>query len=162
MYKTQTHTDPQENYQALYAATSSHMESEPDLIANLANISAFLYTSLPDINWAGFYVLKGGELVLGPFGGKPACTRIAMGRGVCGTAATDRRVIVVPDVDAFEGHIACDCQTKSEIVLPLYINGEVFGVLDIDSPVLDRFSELDVDYLTKIAECISNHLHKLN
>ena len=162
MFEVKTHQDVQENYQALYTAIQAHLEGETDLVANLANISAFLFSSLAGLNWAGFYIMKNGGLVLGPFCGKPACTRIALGSGVCGTAAVERRVIVVPDVHAFEGHIACDGDTKSEIVLPLYKGGEVFGVLDIDSPILDRFSELDEDYLTKIVACISGALDKLS
>ena len=158
MYQVNTHFDPNENYQTLYTAISAHLDDEPDLIANLANIAAFLFSTLPDLNWAGFYIVRDGELVLGPFVGKPACTRIKLGEGVCGTAAAERRVINVPDVHAFEGHIACDCASNSEIVLPLYRDGDVFGVLDIDSPVLQRFTELDEDYLIKIAIRISDWL----
>jgi len=162
MLEVRTHTDIHENYQALHAAVHAHLYDESDLIANLANISAFIYAGLTDINWAGFYILKGGVLVLGPFIGKPACTRIALDSGVCGMAAREARVIVVSDVHAFDGHIACDGNTNSEIVLPLYKNGEVFGVLDVDSPVFDRFSEVDADYLTKITECISEFLDEAN
>ena len=162
MYNINASKDIQENYQALYMAISAHMEDEGDVVANLANISAFLYQYLPDVNWAGFYLLKGGELVLGPFAGKPACTRIALGRGVCGVAARDGRVIVVPDVHVFDGHIACDGETNSEIVLPIYKGDAVFGVLDIDSPVLNRFDEIDEDYLRKIADIISKFLEDTN
>lgn len=161
MFEVKKHAEKSENYQALYAAVCAHLEDERDLVANLANIAAFIYHSLEGVNWAGFYILKEGELVLGPFNGKPACTRIPLGRGVCGAAAAQRRVFVVPDVEAFDGHIVCDGDTKSEIVLPLYKNGTIFGVLDIDSPVLARFSEIDEEYLTKIAQCISDFLDKL-
>ena len=160
MFEINSHKDLQENYQALHAAIASHMEDEDDLIANLANIASFIYWTLKDVNWAGFYFMKGEELVLGPFCGKPACTRIAVGKGVCGTAAYKECVIVVPDVNDFDGHIACDGETKSEIVLPIFKNGKVFGVLDIDSPVINRFSKLDADYLTKIAECINSFINK--
>jgi GAF domain-containing protein len=160
MYKVHNHDDAQQNYEVLYAAVCAHLEDEDDLIANLANIAAFIYHSLDKLNWAGFYLMKGGQLVLGPFVGKPACTRIDLDKGVCGGAATEKRVIVVPDVHKFPGHIACDGDTNSEIVLPLYKNGEVFGVLDIDSPVFDRFGAIDEEWLTKIAGAISNFLDK--
>ena len=161
MYEIHNSDDIRENYEALYTAVCTHLEDEDDLVANLANIAAFIYHSLTGLNWAGFYVMKGGQLVLGPFVGKPACTRIALDKGVCGAAATQRQVLVVPDVHQFPGHIACDGDTNSEIVLPLYKNGEVFGVLDIDSPVLDRFGAIDEEWLTKIAGEISRFLDKM-
>lgn len=162
MYEIKTREDAQDNYEALFSAIRAHLEDENDLIANLANISAFIYHSLEGLNWAGFYIMRDEALVLGPFIGKPACTRIALDKGVCGAAATQRKILVVPDVHQFPGHIACDGDTNSEIVLPLYKNGEVFGVLDIDSPLLNRFTDIDEEYLTKIAECISGYLDKLN
>jgi len=110
---------------------------------NLANAAALLYNSLPDLNWAGFYIFEGGALLLGPFVGKPACVRIEIGRGVCGEAAERRETIVVPDVHEFPGHIACDADSRSEIVIPLTVGDSLFGVLDIDSPLKDRFSEED-------------------
>ena len=116
---------------------------ETDLIANAANAAAAMWQYLPEINWAGFYFLKGDVLVLGPFAGKPACVRIPLGQGVCGTAAASRATIVVPDVHAFPGHIACDSASNSEIVVPLIHHGVVIGVLDIDSPRLDRFQQDD-------------------
>ncbi|MCL5255098.1 MAG: GAF domain-containing protein [Gammaproteobacteria bacterium] len=116
---------------------------EPDLIANLANISAFLYDQLADLNWLGFYLSQGDELVLGPFQGKVACVRIPFGKGVCGTAASSREVQRVADVHAFAGHIACDSASNSEIVLPVIVNDRVVAVLDIDSPSLNRFSAED-------------------
>ena len=158
MFEIKNHSDVRDNYEALCAAIASHLEDECDLIANLANISAFIYTSLPNLNWAGFYLLKDDTLVLGPFVGKPACTRIPLGKGVCGTAAVTGKTIVVPDVHAFDGHIACDGETNSEIVLPLFRDGKVFGVLDIDSPILSRFNEIDEEYLGNIAVHISKFL----
>lgn len=119
------------------------LRNETDLIANAANTVAHLFHAVPDINWVGFYLLKGGELVLGPFQGRPACTRIPIGKGVCGTAAQGRKTLVVSDVNAFPGHIACDMASRSEIVVPLLNWGKLLGVLDVDSASLDRFSEED-------------------
>ena len=116
---------------------------EPDLIANAANMAALVYHGLPELNWAGFYFARDGELVLGPFQGKPACVRIAWGEGVCGSAAARGRAIVVPDVDEFPGHIACDAASRSELVVPLVAAGRVVGVLDLDSPRPARFDEED-------------------
>ena len=119
------------------------LEGERDLIANAANLSALIYRRVPRLNWAGFYLMKEGGLVLGPFQGKPACRRIALGRGVCGTAAETRTTQVVPDVHAFPGHIACDAASRSEIVVPLVVEGKLLGVLDVDSPDPARFEEAD-------------------
>lgn len=116
---------------------------EHDLIANAANMAALLFQTLPDVNWAGFYFMTDGELVLGPFQGRVACVRIPLGRGVCGTAALQRETILVPDVHLFPGHIACDAASRSEIVVPLIQDGRLLGVLDIDSPVASRFSDAD-------------------
>lgn len=134
--------------EALYARILEQLEALLDgalpPVSNLANASALLFQALPGLNWAGFYLMRGGELVLGPFQGKPACTRIALVRGVCGAAARENRVQNVPDVHAFPGHIACDGASKSEIVLPLHdANGGVAGVLDIDSPLPARFDSAD-------------------
>ncbi|HDM8155525.1 TPA: GAF domain-containing protein [Vibrio harveyi] len=137
-----------EQYQRLTKQAVALIESEKDYIANLANISSLLFMELEDLNWTGFYLTKGDELVLGPFQGKPACVRIPMGRGVCGTAAQTNSVQRVYDVHAFEGHIACDAASNSEIVIPFTINGEVAGVLDIDSPNIGRFNEIDEEGLT--------------
>ena len=115
------------------------LENENDLIANAANVSAFLYENIPNLNWVGFYFLKGDELVLGPFQGKIACTRIKLGRGVCGTAFLEKKILNVPDVHLFEGHIACDSASRSELVVPLYKGSLGIGVLDVDSPILNRF-----------------------
>ncbi len=116
---------------------------ERDATANSANLAALVFHTLPELNWAGFYWLKGGVLVLGPFQGKPACVRIALGKGVCGTAARERRTIVVPDVNAFPGHIACDAASRSELVVPIIQGDRVLGVLDLDSPRLARFDAED-------------------
>jgi len=122
-----------------------------DRIANAANLSALLYLSLPDINWAGFYFLRDGQLVLGPFQGKPACVSIPLGKGVCGTAAASRETLRVADVHAFSGHIACDADSRSEIVVPLIRDDQVLGVLDIDSPKPGRFSEQDQNLIEELA-----------
>lgn len=114
---------------------------EKDLIALLSNLSAFINESIDNINWAGFYIYKERELVLGPFQGKIACTRIKPGKGVCGTAYINKETIIVKDVNKFEGHIVCDSASKSEIVVPIIVNNEVWGVIDVDSPILDRFKD---------------------
>ncbi len=132
-----------EFYQELRAQLASLLEGERDAIANAANTAALIYQSLPDVNWAGFYLLQGRELVLGPFQGKPACVRIPLGKGVCGTAAERRESVVVPDVNAFPGHIACDTASRSELVVPLIKGGALIGVLDLDSPLPGRFDEAD-------------------
>ena len=138
---------PEENtmtdYTLLCEQMKSLLEGEGHWLPSLANASALLYETLPELNWAGFYLMEGGSLLLGPFQGKSACIRIPLGRGVCGTAAAEDRTQLVPDVHAFPGHIACDCASNSEIVVPLHRDGRVIGVLDIDSPVYDRFSEAD-------------------
>src|SRR5437868_8352207 len=121
-----------ELYPQLAQELQALIAGEPDFIANLANASALLFDSMPDLNWAGFYLLKGGELVVGPFQGKPACVRIAMGKGVCGTAAAQRTTTIVKNVHEFPGHIACDAASNSEIVVPMIRSGELLGVLDID------------------------------
>lgn len=132
-----------EIYEELARQTRGLLEGERDLVANAANVAALIWQIVPDLNWAGFYLMKGGELVLGPFQGKPACVRIAVGKGVCGTAAAKRETVVVEDVHAFPGHIACDSASNSEIVLPLIKDGVVHGVLDLDSPNFARFDEED-------------------
>ena len=128
------------------------LTDETDPVANMANMSAVIFQQLPQLNWAGFYVRRGEQLVLGPFQGKPACVRIAWGRGVCGTAAQTAQTQVVPDVHAFAGHIACDGASQSEIVIPVIVAGKVWGVLDIDSPVLARFDDTDEMYLERAVE----------
>ncbi|MGL4205319.1 MAG: GAF domain-containing protein [Aeromonadaceae bacterium] len=148
-----------ELYESLAAQLRALVQGEPDLIANLANASALLNSALPDINWVGFYLLKQeDELVLGPFQGKPACLRIPVGKGVCGTAVSTGRVQRVADVHQFAGHIACDSASNSEIVLPLWVGKKVVAVLDIDSPNFDRFDAEDQTGL----ELIVNELKNLN
>lgn len=133
-----------EFYAELVAQAQGLLHDEHDLVANAANFSALLYHSLPDLNWVGFYFLKDGELLVGPFQGKPACVRIALGKGVCGTAAQRRETQVVPDVDQFPGHIFCDGDSRAELVVPLIKrDGTLLGVLDLDSPRLARFDQED-------------------
>ena len=135
--------DPKEFYTELARQAEGLLTGERDFIANAANISALIFTSLPNLNWAGFYFLKGDTLVLGPFQGKPACVRIAMGRGVCGAAVEQRQTLRVADVNEFPDHIACDSASRSELVVPLIKGDEILGVLDLDSPKLSRFSAED-------------------
>lgn len=138
-------------YAKLNKQFSAVISGELDGLANAANLSALLFQSLPRLNWAGFYFLRGGELVLGPFQGKVACVRIALGRGVCGTAAQSRQTVIVPNVHEFPGHIACDSASQSEIVLPLIRDARVLGVLDLDSPDLARFDSDDATGLANLA-----------
>lgn len=146
-------------YRELTAQISAVIEGETDPVANMANCAALIFQALPDVNWAGFYLLKGGELVLGPFQGRPACVRIAFGRGVVGTAAEKRTTIRVPDVDKFPGHIACDSASRSEIVVALLgADSHLLGVLDVDSPELDRFDAEDEAGLREIGQIISARL----
>ena len=143
---------------ATYAAVAEQLAGliadERDGLANAANLSALLYESLPDLNWAGFYFLRRGELVVGPFQGKVACVRIPIGKGVCGSAARDLTTIVVPDVNAFPGHIACDAASRSEVVVPLSSGGLLIGVLDLDSPRVGRFDDEDAAGLERIANLL--------
>jgi L-methionine (R)-S-oxide reductase len=144
---------PETAYRELTRDLEALLSGERDLIANAANTAALIYDALPGLNWAGFYLYKSDELVLGPFQGKPACVRIAMGKGVCGTAAVRRETVVVDDVHAFPGHIACDSASNSEIVVPLLRGSELLGVLDIDSPTHARFGVIDaagVEALAKV------------
>ena len=138
------------NYKIVAQQLSALVDGVPYEVANLANASALLWQELPDINWVGFYKMTDGALVLGPFQGKPACIRIPVGRGVCGTAVAEDRVQLVYNVHDFPGHIACDCASNSEIVLPIHVNGEIWGVLDIDSPLVGRFTETDQAGLEEI------------
>lgn len=130
-------------YKDLAASLTALLHGETDALANLSNASGLLADALEGINWCGFYLLRNGELVLGPFQGKPACVRIPLGKGVCGTAASQRHTLVVPDVEKFPGHIACDAASRSEIVVPILQNGDLRGVLDVDAPELNRFDEKD-------------------
>ncbi len=144
-------SDKAARYRELLPQLASLVDGEPDLIANLANIVAALKECLPVASWIGFYIRRGDELVLGPFQGKVACVRIALGRGVCGTAAADVRTVVVPDVDKFPGHIACDAGSRSEIVLPIVHAGRVVAVLDLDSYELAAFDDVDAQHLREVA-----------
>ena len=152
-HATQTYDfhDKAADYARLARELAALLQGETDLIANAANTTALIFASLPEINWAGFYFLKGGELLVGPFQGKPACVRIALGRGVCGTAAAQRRTLVVTDVHAFAGHISCDAASRSEVVVPLMAGARLLGVLDIDSPRIARFDEEDARGLETLA-----------
>ncbi len=144
-------------YKSLIPQITALLQMETDAIANMANVSSALFNGLPDLNWAGFYILRGNELVLGPFQGKPACVRIKMGRGVCGTCAQTGQTQRVADVHKFPGHIACDSASKSEIVIPIFKNKQVWGVLDIDSPIENRFDAEDQQYLENVVREFEKH-----
>lgn len=150
MFAVSARSDSPAVFDELAAQARALLEGERDPVANAANLSALIFATVPDLNWAGFYWMKGGELVLGPFQGKPACVRIAVGKGVCGTAVAERRTIVVPDVHAFPGHIACDSASNSEVVVPVMKAGRVLGVLDLDSPSKGRFSDADARALEAV------------
>jgi len=139
-------------YEEVARQLAGLLAGERDGIANAANMSALIFTSLPDLNWAGFYFLQGDTLVLGPFQGRPACVRIAVGQGVCGTAVAERKTQRVKDVNDFPGHIACDAASRSELVVPLIHGGRVIGVLDLDSPLPGRFTQKDQDGIERLAE----------
>ena len=145
-------------YRSLERELSALLADEHDLVANAANCASLLYHTLPDVNWVGFYFLRDDELVVGPFQGKPACVRIALGKGVCGTAAVERKTQVVADVERFPGHIACDPASRSEIVVPLVRRGELLGVLDIDSPKRARFDADDEVGCVKLGEILAKVL----
>ena len=142
------------DYELLTAQAEALVRGVPHRIANLANLSALIRGALEDLNWAGFYLREGEELVLGPFQGKPACIEIPLGRGVCGTAAAEDRTVLVPDVHAFPGHIACDADSRSELVVPLHSGGRVAAVLDLDSPLPARFTETDARGLERLAAAV--------
>ena len=147
-----------ELYADVLGAAGALTAGEPDAIANMANVAALLWQYLPDLNWAGFYRLVGDELVLGPFQGKPACIRIALGSGVCGTAAATRETQVVEDVEAVPGHIACDAASQSELVVPSVVDGRLIGVLDLDSPNPGRFDAVDAAGCEKLIAAIASRL----
>lgn len=153
-------TDKPRLYTDLVAAARGLVEGEPDPIANMANVAALIWQFLPHLNWTGFYRFMDGELVLGPFQGKPACLRIALGSGVCGAAATARRTIRVADVHVFPGHIACDPTSASEIVVPVVVGGALIGVLDLDSPVPDRFDLTDQQGLEELVQAVGPRLRQ--
>ncbi|MFZ1870757.1 MAG: GAF domain-containing protein [Steroidobacteraceae bacterium] len=144
-------TDKRAGYEQLATQLHGLLAGETDPIANAANTVALIFDALPAVSWAGFYFLRGGELIVGPFQGKPACVRIALGRGVCGTAAARRETIIVPNVNAFPGHIACDAASQSEVVVPLLAADRLVGVLDLDSARLSRFDEIDARGLERLA-----------
>ena len=150
------------DYRELNSALRSIISDMPHLVANLANASALIYERLENLNWAGFYLLEGNKLVLNAFQGKVACIEIPVGRGVCGGAVAERRTLVVPDVHKFPGHIACDGASNSEIVIPLFKGEEIFGVLDIDSPIINRFDDDDKMGLEEFASILSCELIRLN
>ena len=146
------------NYKELIMQVDALTAGVPHVIANLANVSAAIWQEMDRINWAGFYLMEGGKLVLGPFQGKPACIEIAVGKGVCGTAVARRKTQLVEDVHQFPGHIACDGASNSEIVVPIYKNGEVFGVLDIDSPYYARFTADDQAGMEELVRVLERNL----
>lgn len=146
------------NYAMLSKQLDALLTGETNSVANLSNASALLNQFYDQINWVGFYLMEDGELVLGPFQGLPACVRIPVGRGVCGTVAKEQKTIIVPDVHAFPGHIACDAASQSEIVVPIIKDGKLVGVLDIDSPIKDRFSEQDGEGLEQFVQVLIQHM----
>lgn len=146
------------DHDGLVAQAASLLDGQTDLVANAANLSSLLFHALDDVNWAGFYFLKDEELIVGPFHGRPACVVIPLGRGVCGTAAETRKVQRIADVHAFDGHIACDVASRSEIVVPLIKDGNLLGVLDLDSPVIGRFGPDDEKLLLEVAAVFLNSL----
>ncbi|QYF85475.1 GAF domain-containing protein [Brevibacterium sp. PAMC21349] len=148
----------EKNYELVQKQLLALIEDETNRIANLSNAAALLNQFLDEINWVGFYLYEEDQLILGPFQGLPACVRIPMGRGVCGTSAATEKTLRIEDVHQFPGHIACDAASRSEIVIPLMKDGKLLGVLDIDSPITGRFDEMDQQGLEKFAEILSNHL----
>ncbi|MCE5089935.1 GAF domain-containing protein [Staphylococcus devriesei] len=148
------------NYTLIEKQLASLIEGETNLIAILSNTSALLNDNLTQINWVGFYLIDNNELILGPFQGHPACVHIAIGKGVCGTAVSEDKTQLVEDVHTFPGHIACDANSKSEIVVPIHVNGEIIGVLDIDAPIKGRFNKKDAQGLQAIVSVLENQLAK--
>lgn len=148
--------DVHAHYAMLISQAKSLISSEHDLIANLANVSALIFNNVKNINWAGFYLFKDNQLVLGPFQGNVACVRIPMGKGVCGTAASSKIVQRIDNVHEFEGHIACDSASNSEIVVPILVQGRLIGVLDIDSPVYNRFGDLEQQFFEQVVAAIES------
>jgi L-methionine (R)-S-oxide reductase len=160
VFKVETYSDSREkNYDLLIKQLKALIEDEKNAIANFSNASALLNQFLDRVNWVGFYLMEDGELVLGPFQGLPACVRIPLGKGVCGTAASRKETLRIEDVHAFPGHIACDAASQSEIVVPMMKDGQVIGVLDIDSPEKNRFDELDQQKLEKFVEVLVQYIN---
>ncbi len=161
MFETKSYQGTKEkDYLLVIKQLEALLDDEPDVIANLSNASALLNQFLKDVNWVGFYIFKEDELVLGPFQGLPACVRIKPGKGVCGTAVSTSETQVVEDVHAFPGNIACDANSQSEIVVPIFNGNDIFGVLDIDSPIKNRFDEVDKKYLESFVRVIEASLSK--
>ncbi|WP_066194982.1 GAF domain-containing protein [Gracilibacillus timonensis] len=159
MFQTESYQGSKEkNYPIVVKQLEALIQDEPDTIANLSNASALLNQFLDNVNWVGFYIWREDELVLGPFQGLPACVRIKSGKGVCGTAVSEQKTQLVADVHQFPGHIACDAASQSEIVVPIQRNGEIYGVLDIDSPNKDRFDEIDQKYLEQFVAVLERYL----
>lgn len=160
MFKIETISsmNQEQKYKYMMIILEGQLSSEKDILANLSNASAIIKAVTERINWCGFYFLKGNELTLGPFQGMPACSRIKTGEGVCGTAVKKRETIIVENVHEFEGHIACDSQSKSEIVVPIIKDGDIYGVLDIDSPEYNRFTELERKYFGMFAEKLNKYI----
>ena len=159
MFKALKGTDRLENYRLMVETAKAFIDDETDLVALLSNLSALINVYADDLNWVGFYLLKGNDLVLGPFQGSPACTRIGKGKGVCGRAVLEGKPIIVPDVNQFPGHIACDSASASELVIPFFKDGNVYGVLDLDSPLPGRFSDIELEYLGQIARLLTEFLN---
>ena len=153
-------TIKEKNYKLLGKQLASLIEDETNLIAILSNTSALLNDNLDQINWLGFYLIENNELILGPFQGHPACMHISIGKGVCGTAVANNQTQLVDDVNTFPGHIACDANSKSEIVVPIHVNNEIIGVLDIDAPITQRFSKDDQQGLEEIVSILEHQLSK--
>lgn len=148
----------EEKYKYMIILLKGQLSSESDPLANISNAAALIFNIVEDLNWAGFYILRDNELVLGPFQGLPACNRIKMGKGVCGTSAQTKEVQLVKDVSKFPGHIACDSASKSELVLPIIENNQVYGVLDLDSPTIDRFTELEKKYFIDFVDILNEYI----
>lgn len=151
----------QQQLESMVRVIQAQSQGETDALALVCNATAIMEAYLPDINWIGFYLMRQGELVLGPFQGKPACTRIKLGEGVCGTSALDQKTMLVADVDAFPGHIACDSASRSEVVAPVIHDGSVIAVIDCDSPSLDRFTEAEAKALEAVAQFLAPYLAQL-
>ncbi|MBD8045907.1 MAG: GAF domain-containing protein [Clostridium argentinense] len=148
----------EQKYRYMLTLLEGQLSSESDVLANLSNASAIIYALVDEINWSGFYFIKEDELVLGPFQGRPACNRIAIGKGVCGTAVKNKEIKRVENVHEFQGHIACDSASNSEIVIPIIKDEIVYGVLDIDSPIFNRFTELEEKYLIKFVDKLNEYV----
>ncbi len=148
----------EERLKYMLILVKGQLSSEKDELANISNVTGIIMACIDKLNWAGFYFLRDNELVLGPFQGLPACNRISIGKGVCGTAVDTREVQLVPDVHQFPGHIACDSASNSELVIPIIKAGRVYGVLDLDSPIKNRFTELEKDYFIQLVDILNNNI----